>query len=107
VAAVIRMNERQTSRRDLTRTMLSGVGVAVLVATPALVAVGAHGARIEADDGRRLRLALSVTLDAPVERPELRFSPGHTGRGIRLRPDASRFRLPSYRASQQQGQFDS
>lgn len=45
----------------------------------------------------------TLTLQQPVERPELRFSPANDGRGIRLRLDWLRFRLPSYRTSQEQG----
>ena len=41
----------------------------------------------------------------PVARPQLRFSPAHDGQGVRLRFDATRFRVPSYRASQRQGPF--
>jgi hypothetical protein len=49
----------------------------------------------------------TLTLQHPVERPQLRFSPANDGRGIRLRLDWLRFRIPSYRTSQEQGPFDS
>ncbi|MDQ1635591.1 MAG: hypothetical protein QOJ32_2400 [Frankiaceae bacterium] len=45
----------------------------------------------------------TLTVQHPVERPELRFSPANDGRGIRLRVDWLRFRIPSYRTSQEQG----
>jgi hypothetical protein len=47
----------------------------------------------------------TLTLQQPVKRPELRFSPANDGRGIRLRLDWLRFRIPSYRTSQEQGPF--
>jgi hypothetical protein len=47
----------------------------------------------------------TLTLQHPVERPGLRFSPANDGRGIRLRVDWLRFRIPSYRTSQEQGPF--
>lgn len=54
---------------------------------------------------RRWRHWANLLLLEPVERPALRFSPAHDGLGISLRIDGTRFRVPSYRASQQQGPF--
>ncbi len=48
----------------------------------------------------------TLTLRHSVERPALRFSPANDGRGIRLRLDWLRFRVPSYRNSQEKGPFD-
>jgi hypothetical protein len=54
---------------------------------------------------RRWRHWADLHLLEPVERPALRFSPAHDGLGVRLRLDGTRFRTPSYHASQRQGPF--
>jgi len=56
---------------------------------------------------RRWRTWATLRLLEPVDRPALRFSPGHDALGISLRADGTRFRVPSYRASQRRGPFDS
>jgi hypothetical protein len=56
---------------------------------------------------RRWRTWATLRLLEPVDRPALRFSPGHDALGVSLRADGTRFRVPSYRASQRRGPFDS